>query len=291
MSILITGTNSFIGKHYKRYSQFTDIEEVDLINTSPNEIDFRSVDIVIHLAGLVHQKKMLPDQEYFKINKDLAIKTAKEAKKAGVKHFIFMSTLSVYGEFPKNVAYLDEFSLCKPINVYGKSKLEAEYGLKKLNDSYFCVSIIRTPIVYGEDVKANMQSLIKLVRKLPILPLGNIHNKRSFTAVENLTRYFDLIIEKRISGIFIASDPKPISTTELLNLISKGLGKKVLLIEVPKLVLKLIYKLKPKLMDRLFGSFVVNNSFTIKQLDYKPKISTQDAVEKMTKSYISNIKK
>lgn len=284
MKILITGANSFIGKSYQQHSHFDKIEEVCLIKNKPTDIDLKNIDVVFHLAAIVH-KKNSPDNLYYEVNKDLAISMAKEAKQRGVKHFIFMSTLSVYGDYQGSP--FNEFSACKPVNAYGKSKLEAEKELKKLSDSNFCVSIFRTPLVYGEGVKANMLSLLKLINKFPILPLRGITNKRSFTAIENLCRYVDLIIEKKIEGVFIATDLQPLSTTELVKKIAKHLNKRIVLIKVPKLFLKLARKIKPNLTDRLYGSFIVDNAYTVKKLNYKEVISTEEAVEKMVKFYIN----
>ncbi len=195
-----------------------------------------------------------------------------------------MSTLSVYGDSIDNSKPYNEFSECHPSNAYGKSKLEAEKELRRLNDENFCVSIIRTPLVYGKNVKANMQSLIKLVKKIPVLPFKNVPNKRSFTAIENLIEYIDLVIEYNKAGTYIATDLKPSSTTELIKQIAKSLNKSVVLFKLPAFALIIAQKIKPDIIDKLYGSFVVENNFTVKQLNYKEKISTEEAIYKMINS-------
>ncbi len=224
--ILITGADSFVGNNFIRFSQHRDVEESCLIANNPKDIDFRKFDVVLHLVAIVHQLKEIHENEYYKINRDLCSMVAEQAKKAGVKQFIFLSTVKVYGEFIPESGAWDENSICIPDDAYGKSKYEAELALKKIEDAGFAVSIIRTPLVYGEGVRANMLSIMKLVDTFPILPFGKVNNKRSFTYTENLAGFIDRIIEKRASGIFLAMDENPLSTTELVNYISKFLNKK-----------------------------------------------------------------
>ena len=201
--ILIIGANSFVGKNYIKYSKNTDVKEVSLIENLPEEIDFKGYDVILHLVAIVHQSKKIDEKEYFRVNKDLCIRTAQKAKADGVKQFVFLSTVKVYGKYDAKEGPWNEKSKCNPDDAYGKSKYAAEIELKKLEDQNFTVSIVRTPLVYGENVRANMRSFIKLVEKVPILPLGNVENKRSFTSVENLVAFIDRIIEKRASGVFI----------------------------------------------------------------------------------------
>src|SRR4030042_643533 len=211
--ILITGTNSFIGNNFIHFSRYKSFEVVSLIIKKPQEINFSGFDVVLHLTAIVHQSKKIAREEYFKINRDLCITVAQNAKAAGVKQFIQLSTIKVYGEFTSQLKLWDENSTCLPGDYYGKSKYEAEQSLKKIETPDFVVSVIRTPVVYGEGVKANMLRLIKLVDKWPLLPFGKVSNKRNYPYSENLVGYIDKIIEKRISGTFIAMDNDPISTT------------------------------------------------------------------------------
>jgi nucleoside-diphosphate-sugar epimerase len=165
-TILITGANSFIGTNYIKSSSNNVKEEFCLIHNQPNEIDFSDVDVVLHVAGIVHQKESIPETTYFKVNTDLPIEVAKLAKKSGVKQFVFMSTVKVYGEFTDGMDVWNETTTCKPEDNYGKSKYQAEQELMKLNSENFVVSIVRTPLVYGKGVKANMASIVNLVKKI-----------------------------------------------------------------------------------------------------------------------------
>jgi nucleoside-diphosphate-sugar epimerase len=288
--ILITGANSFVGSNYVGYSKNTSIKEISLFENKPEEIDFTQVDIVIHLVAIVHQSKRIQEDEYFKVNRDLCINVAESAKRAGVKQFIFLSTVKVYGEYNPDSGPWDEDSSCLPDDSYGKSKYDAEIALRKMETDDFVVSIIRTPLVYGVGVKANMLSILKLVDRFPILPLADVKNKRSFTSAENLVAFIDRIIERKASGIFIAMDDKPLSTTELVNLISRYLNKKIYLIKMPEIFIRIGKYIIPKIFDRLYGSFEMDNSKTLHKLDFNPPLSTEEGIKKMVASYIENKK-
>lgn len=283
--ILITGANSFVGKNYIENSHYRNVEEISLFNRKPEDIDFSQYDIVIHLVAIVHQSKRIHESEYYKINKDLCISVAQNAKRAGAKQFIFLSTVKVYGKFIPNSGPWKENSICAPEDSYGKSKYDAELVLQLMADDNFIVSIIRTPLVYGVGIRANMLSILRLVDKYPILPLAKVNNKRSFTSAENLVAFIDRIIEKKASGIFIAMDERALSTTELVNYISKFLGKKVFLFKMPNIFIRIGKFYIPKIFDRLYGSFEMDNSKTLSTLDFDPPFSTEEGIKKMVMAY------
>ncbi|MFC2098661.1 NAD-dependent epimerase/dehydratase family protein [Bacteroidota bacterium] len=283
--ILITGANSFVGTNFKIYSRYRDVEEISLLNNEPEDIDFSKYNVVIHLAAIVHQSKKITKSEYFQINKDLCLRVADNAKKAGISQFIFLSTVKVYGKFIPESGLLNEDSKCVPGDFYAQSKYEAEIGLIKRGDMNFTVSIIRTPLVYGERVKANMLRMVKLVDTNPLLPFGRMENKRDFTYIENLVSFIDQIISKNASGIFIVKDEKAISTTDLVNYLSKHLGRKVTLFKLPKLFRKFCTFFAPDVMDRLYGSLEFDNEKTKMKINYKPPFSTEEGVRKMVLYY------
>lgn len=286
--ILIIGTNSFIGTNFQRLSKFEDVDSISLIEKTPEEICFENYDVVLHLAAIVHQTNKIQDREYYKINRDLCLRVAEYSKKAGIKQFVFLSTVKVYGEHGLDSKVMNENSECFPEDTYGKSKYEAELGLKYLEDASFTVSIVRTPLVYGEGVKANMLKILQLVEKLSILPFGKLNNRRSITFVGNLIGFIDRIIEKRASGIFIAMDENSVSTTELVSYLAKSFNKKVILFKLPELLKKIGYKIFPNIFDRLFGSLEFDNTFTKRELNYKPVISTEQGIRKMVMAYENN---
>ena len=285
IKILLTGTNSFVGKNFLYYSKFKDVEEISLFENKPADIDYGKFDVIIHLVAIVHQTKRIPEEKYFHVNKDLCLEVAENAKKAHVKQFIFLSTVKVYGKFIPGSEPWNEDSECLPDDSYGKSKYEAEKELRKLEDTDFIVSIIRTPLVYGEGVRANMLSIMKLINASYILPFKDIKNRRNFTAAENLVGFIDRIIEKRISGIFIAMDEKAISTSELVKMISENLGKKIILFNIPDFIIRIGVSRLPRIFDRLYGSFEMDNSKTLAILDFKPPVPISEGIKKMVNAF------
>ncbi len=285
--ILITGANSFLGTNFKRLTEFKHIDEVCLINNRLEDLDFSETNVILHVAAIVHQTKKIPPSTYFEVNRDLAISVAEKAKREGVKQFVFISTVKVFGENNTKLNPWNEESPCNPADSYGKSKLAAEIALQKLIDGNFTVSIIRPPLLYGVGVKANMLSLIKLIDRFPILPLGGIDNQRSMTSIDNLVQLIDVVIKKRISGIFLAMDSKALSTSEIASYIKHSLNKNTKLIKLPKFLLNLIKIIFSGIYYRLYGTFLIDNSHTCKILDYSPTLDTKQGINKMVQNYLN----
>ena len=275
-NLLLTGSNGFVGKYFiKKYADRYNIQTFSFLNDDFKSLHVEGIDIIVHLSALVHQMGGASKDEYERVNVTQTLALAKKAKASGVKQFVFMSTVKVYGE-ESDVAY-SETTLCKPEDEYAKSKLKAENELLKLENDDFKVSIVRTPIVYGYGVKANIKNLVNLVQKVSVLPFGGIGNKRSMIYVGNLCFFMDAIIEKQMSGIFLVADERAISTTELIELIAKALGKKIYLVRVPffESFLKLV---KPSFHKRLFESLEVDNSHTKEILNLKNPYSVEDGI-------------
>lgn len=286
--ILITGTNSFVGGNFILHSKYKNAEAISLFESKPCEIDFSKYDVVIHLVAIVHQTKRIPEEEYFRVNKELCLEVANHAKDAGIKQFIFLSTVKVYGQFIAGSGPWNEFSECHPDDSYGISKYEAEKALRQLERPDFIVSVVRTPLVYGEGVRANMLSIMKFIRSSYILPFKNINNRRNFTSAENLVSFLDRIIERKASGIFIAMDGDAISTSELVKMIASDMGKKIFLFGIPHFFVKIGLSLLPRIFDRLYGSFEMDNSETLRILDFKPPVTIYEGIKKMVLAFMKN---
>ena len=279
MNILLTGSNGFVGNYFKNnYKDKYNIKTFSFRNNNFEKLDLSKTNTVIHLSSLVHQMSGASEEEYKKVNITQTIELAQKAKENGVQNFIFMSTVKVYGE-ETDIAYTEDTE-CIPQDDYGKSKLKAEQELLKLKDDDFKVSIIRTPIVYGYGVKANIKNLINLVNKVPILPFSKIENKRSMVFVGNLCHLVDEIIVQEKAGIFLANDDEPLSTTRLIELIAQNLDKKVHLLKIPffESLLKLV---KPSFHKRLYESLEVDNSKTKDMLNLKNPYSVEDGIKIM----------
>jgi len=192
-----------------------------------------------------------------------------------------MSTVKVFGEETTGNEPLTESSPCHPTDPYGQSKLKAEEKIRTLEDEHFTFSVIRSPLVYGPGVKGNMINLVKMVGKYGFIPLGNIHNQRTMVSVRNLIALMDRVIQTRKSGVFIASDPEPVSTTRLVQEIAANLPGKKRIIPIPHLVQNMIKAVRPAIYQRLFGSLVFDNSQTRKELDFEPPVSFEEGIRGM----------
>ena len=282
-TLMITGASGFIGSNFiERYKDKYNIIPVDLLKIKPEEIDFRGVDTVLHLAALVHQMKGAPREKYFEVNTELTRKVAEEAKKQGVRHFVFYSTVKVYGydgDLYNHNIILNEESECKPMNdPYGESKWEAEKILRRLEDNNFKIGIIRPPMVYGKGVKGNMESLIKLVKMFPILPFNYDKNRRSLVNIENLMYLTALVIDKEASGVFLPLDEKNISLKEIVEGIEKAYNLKRINIPMIQPIFWLLTKVKPNIMVRLFGTLQFDNQQTREKLGYIAKIKYVEGI-------------
>ena len=140
MKILVTGSRGYLGSSFiNQYSDKYNFENFSLLCQKIKDVNFNNIDIVLHCAALVHQKVEHPYDKYYEVNVEYPVKLAKLAKENGVKQFVFISTIAVYGEDEEK---LTENTVCNPVTPYGKSKLKAEKELLKLRDDNFIVSII-----------------------------------------------------------------------------------------------------------------------------------------------------
>lgn len=279
MNIIVTGSRGFIGSYFqKEYAYKYAIQTFSFLKDDIKALHINDVETVIHLSALVHQMGGASDEAYESVNVEQTVQLARKAKENHVKHFIFMSTVKVYGE--ERASAYTEISPCHPEDAYGRTKLKAEQELQALADEDFIVSIIRTPIVYGRGVKANMQNLMKLIDTMLLLPLGGIDNKRSFVYIGNLCALLDTLIDQRKGGVFLASDDEPLSTTELIQELAKAKKKKLFLIQLPLFAMFLKW-VKPSFYKRLFENLTVDSSQTKEVLHFKNPYSTQEGIAMM----------
>lgn len=289
--ILLTGASGFVGQRYvEMNSDYYEIVPCSLRKKKVSEIDFSNIDAVVHLAGIAHQMQKIDDQIYYDINHKLTLELAKRAKEKGTKHFLYMSTIKVFGEnFDEKV--LTEKADCNPEDPYGKSKLLAEKELKSIETDSFKVGIVRPPLVYGPRVKGNMIRLIQLAEKPVPLPFGDISNNRTMVFVDNLVLLCNRVTDTFASGVFLASDKKPVSTTKLIATIKSELSNNVSDFQIPNPLVSLLGKIKPGLKNRLFGSLQLNTELTNKQLNFEPKYSFEEGIKSMVDWYKSQNKK
>lgn len=282
--VLVTGATGFVGQYaVPILKQKYDVNTFSFQTQNLSDIDFKPIKTIVHLAGMAHKMEKVEPLEYFKVNHELTVQFAKVAKEKGVKHFIFISTIKVYGDHKEKVLY-DVNSSCLPTDPYGESKWKAEQDLMALASDKFVVSIIRPPLVYGYHVKGNLQNLISLIRKYPYVPFGNIKNRRSMVYVGNLTALISCIISSCTGGVFLAGDAKTYSTTELVNMMINKSNAKTTNISLPSFIQSIIRFIKPDIYHRLFGDFIIDNTYTNQSLGFTPPFSFEEGIAEMVKN-------
>lgn len=262
--ILVTGVNSYVGNRFAEWvEQYPDEYDVDRISVRDDkwkEIDLSIYDTILHVAGIAHVSTD-PNMEelYYKVNRDLTIELANQAKEAGVKQFIFMSSIIVYGDSKKEKVVIDRQTKPNPSNFYGRSKLEAEKGILPLDNDDFNVAIIRPPMIYGKNSKGNYPKLAKAARKLPIFP--DIANKRSMLHVDNLSEFLRLIIKNKDKGMFFPQNKEFVNTSEMVKIIAEVHEKKTYLTKLFNPILRLMIS-RIKIVNKVFGNLVYDHDLS-----------------------------
>lgn len=278
--ILITGANSYIGtsvENYitQHYPDECEFETLDMIGDAWREKSFVGYDAVFHVAGIAHIKETKENAEsYFYINRDLAIDTARKAKNDGVKQFIFLSSMSVYGML---TGHISGDTVPKPNTNYGKSKLQAENAIKPLGDENFKVCVLRPPMIYGKDCKGNYQSLRRFALKLKVFPY--VKNERSMLYIENLCEFIRLMILNEESGLFFPQNAEYTNTSEMVKMIAAAHGRKLHLIHGFGWALKFM-GLFMKKIRKAFGSLTYDRSLSSVYENEYAVISVKDSIDK-----------
>ncbi|EOB1207385.1 NAD-dependent epimerase/dehydratase family protein [Photobacterium damselae] len=300
---LITGSTGFIGRQiYKQSNEthryvfrvgtgsdlkYEDKYHITELHTTSWDNALDDIDCIIHLAGLAHSNSFSKN-DYNSVNTLGTLKLASDAAKAGVKRFVFVSSIGVNGsstEIGKPFTYRSEV---EPHNTYAKSKLDAEIGLKKISDQTGLeVVIVRPTLVYGPNAPGNFGLLTKLVTKLPLFPFGVVNNKRSFIAVQNL---IDLLLTcakhpDAAGHVFLASDGESISTKQFINAVAKGLNKPICQLPVPTSVMRLGAKLigKQSMAEQLLDNLEVDSSNAFDVMGWKPLYTMEQAMSLLSK--------
>lgn len=225
MNILITGAGSYVGtsveRWIKNHSNYR-VDTLDMLKDTWRDTDFSQYDVVYHVAGIAHvNAKANMEALYYKVNRDLTIEVAQIAKKAGVKQFIFMSSMIVFHESQSLIPeMITSDTLPCPNGFYGDSKLQAEKGLHELECDNFKVCILRPPMIYGPNSKGNFPRLIKLAAKTPVFP--DFHNQRSMLYIDNLAEFVLQAVNRQLAGTFYPQNRELSDTVEIIRYFAKA---------------------------------------------------------------------
>lgn len=247
MNVVITGKNGYIGNNLCKFLNEKNITAQTVSVRIPYKEDiFNNVDCVVHCAAIVHKKEKQYKDIYSQVNYNLTVELAQLAKKSGVKHFVFISTMSVYG---KSTGEINASTPLKPVSLYGKTKLMAEEELEKIQSEDFKITIIRPPMVYGENCTGNYSLLRKLL--LPVFP--DTDNKRSMIYIDNLSNVIYSVINDGIYGLVLPQNKEYVNTGNMVCNIGRANNKKIILFKA-----KFLKKAPFNIVKKVFGSLYYN---------------------------------
>lgn len=314
MSVFVTGANGFVGRALcaelrrrgtaviaaMREPLSTDALAVRMPDLGPESdwtplLTSRSIDKVIHLAARVHvmnDRVEDPLAEFRRVNTAGTLRLARQAAAAGVRRFVYVSSIKVNGEQTllghPFVARVEQ----APIDPYGQSKFEAEEGLAAVaHETGMEITVVRPPLVYGPGVRANFLSMMRWIKRGVPLPFGAIDNRRSLVALDNLVDLLIVCAEHPAAAgrTFLVSDGEDLSTTDLLRRIGLALGKPARLIPVPPAILTFAATLagRADMARRLCGSLQVDVMETRSVLGWQPVVDVDVALRKTAATFLS----
>lgn len=314
MTLLVTGASGFVGHallaqlqdcslNYR--SAFRNLPKsydqhavaVGVINDTTNwSVALQGIDIIIHLAARAHimgDEAADPLSEYRLVNVAGTLNLARQAAAAGVKRFIFVSSIKVNGETTSGLQPFTESLTCEVQDPYGISKKEAEDGLRIIAaETGMEVVIIRPPLVYGAGVKANFLNLMKLADTPIPLPFGAINNKRSMVYVGNLVDFIIQCIDhpSAANQTFLVCDGEDLSLRTLLGMMRASLGRPLRLVPIPAFLLQIVGSIagKREVVDRLVGDLQIDSSKARNLLNWVPPFTVQQGINATVASYLQS---
>jgi len=252
--------------------------------------------VVVHMAArahIMHDDCADPLTEYRRVNTEGTLSLARQAAAAGVKRFVFVSSIKVNGETTSGLQPFTESLTCEIGDPYGTSKKEAEDGLRVIaSETGMEVVIIRPPLVYGPNVKANFLNLMKLADTSIPLPFGTINNKRSMVYVGNLVDFIIQCIDHPAAAnqTFLVCDGEDLSLRSLLSLMRASLGRPMRLVPVPAFLFRIAGQMtgKGEVVDRLVGDLQIDASKARKLLNWVPPFTVQQGIDATIASYLQS---
>lgn len=284
--VLITGAGSYVGESVRKYILSTSsdfqVDAVDTIGDNWKKADYSQYDVVYHVAGIAHVNAD-PKMEalYYKVNRDLTIEVARAAKAAGVRQFIFMSSQIVFHESQSlKSEVLTAETKENPNGFYGDSKLQAEQGIKPLEDENFKVCILRPCMIYGPNAKGNFPRLAKLATMVPVFPCW--HNKRSMLYIDNLAEFVKQAIVRELSGTFYPQNRELADTVEIIRYFAKASGHKVWITRLLNPFVWLgSFVLQP--VNKMFATYYYDPEMSKVEFDYQL-VSFEESLKRVAES-------
>ena len=263
--ILIVGLNSYIGKSFGTFLAHWPedylVNSITFRNNTPTLEQFQGIDVVFCVIGLAHSNETSKNRRlYYSINRDLVTKTAEIAKMAGVRQFILISSMAVYG---MDEGYITKQTKPNPISAYGGSKYEADEAIRKLENDHFLFSCLRPPMVYGSNCKGNYQALRKIALTTPVFPAYD--NQRSMLYIDNLCEFVKQCIDCEKSGIFFPQNADYVSTSDMVERIASAHNKTIIMTSALNWVPKMV---PAKILRKAFGNLMYEQVDTVNFIDY-----------------------
>lgn len=253
-------------------------------------------DAVVHLAARVHLLRARgadSDAEFARVNAAATLELATQALSAGVRQFVFLSSVKVNGERTGHGEAFGGQDPPAPLDAYARSKLAAEQGLRELaRESGLELSVVRAPLVYGPGVRANFLRLLHWVERERLLPLGAVRNRRSLVSVWNLCSLLVRLLEQpRASAgdAWMVCDGEDLSTPELVRRLAGAMQRRARLVSVPQRLLRLGAALTGHAAEvaRLCDSLVVDSADTCARLNWSAPVSVAEGLRRTAQWYLA----
>lgn len=292
--ILITGKNSYIGTMTQTYLEGIYIKEgeplyridrISLRDINWAKTDFSVYNTVFHMAGIAHADighvTEEQKQQYYEVNCELAVRAAEKARREGVRQFVYMSSVIVYGDSaPVGCRkHIVEGTEPKPANFYGDSKYQAERRLAALQTAEFQVAIVRTPMVYGKGSRGNYPLLEKIAGKTPVFP--SIQNQRSMIYIENLTEFLRLLADSGKGGLYHPQNASYVSTGRMVQEIARTQGRNIKLWSALNPFVRIAAHIPGKLggmTNKAFGTLTIDQRLSAQGIDGYQKYGLEESI-------------
>lgn len=309
MKILVTGATGFVGSKLMSELKANNYDVSGTtrrsLQAAPELINIGEIseqtdwsvalagcDVVVHTAGRAH---MMNDTavdklaEFRRVNRDATLKLAHDAQAAGVKHFIFISSIGVNGNATSGVPFCED-SAPAPTSDYAISKLEAELALKEqFAEGPMAITVIRPALICGENAPGNIRRLLKLVKSGLPLPFKGVKNKRSMVSLANVTGFIIACIQNPLAKneLFLLADTDKPATAEIISAFAEGMNKPARLVWFPASALKLGLTAagKANIYEQLFGSLDIDATKASRLLNWKPPVTLRETMKKTAAYY------